>query len=159
MKKGYKKQTVTILPCLAVNLKGREYSVSGNLCGIRNEQHGFRSVLLYLCMPLFHVVCEGVEQDFREYPLRTASFQAAEVAILLEHAEGAFGLDRAVDTQQDALLAGDALPGRFPVLLKRPGDFDLPGLLRLRTLLLMRTSGAALRPVRLQYFRSFSSII
>ena len=44
MKKGYKKQAVTILSCLAVNLKGSEYSVSGNLCGIRNEQHGFRCV-------------------------------------------------------------------------------------------------------------------
>lgn len=74
MKKGYKKQAVTILSCLAVNLKGREYSVSGNLCGIGNEQHGFRSVLLYLCVPLFHVVCEGVEQDFREYPLRATIF-------------------------------------------------------------------------------------
>ena len=159
MKNGYKKQAVTILSCLVVSLKGREYSVSGNLRGIRDKQHGFRSVLLYLGVPLFHVVREGVEQDFREYPLRAAPFQAAEVAVLLAHTEGAFGLDRAVESQQDALLAGDALPGRFPVLFKRPGDFDLPGLLRLRALLLMRTSGAALRPVRLQYFRSFSSII
>ena len=91
-------------------------------------------------MQLFHVEGESVKQNLGENLVCAAPLQAAKMSVFLEYAEGAFGLDRAVESQQDALLAGDALPGRFPVLFKRPGDFDLPGLLRLRALLPVRTS-------------------
>ena len=44
-------------------------------------------------MQLFHVEGESIEQDFGENTLCAATLQAAEMAILLENAEGAFGLD------------------------------------------------------------------
>ena len=60
--------------------------------------------MLCLGVEFFHVEGESVEQDLSENPICAAPLQAAEMAIILEYAEGAFGLDRAVQAQRDTMF-------------------------------------------------------
>lgn len=79
--------------------------------------------MLCLGVELFHVEGESVEQDLGENPICVAPLQAAEIAILLEYAEGAFGLDRTVQAQQDTQVAGNErwaigrIPGQDQMIL------------------------------------------